>query len=108
MTRTEQQRHILKLTTDLEQYRDNARAKSRQPLALFKKYPAIVLTASVLVSGILVRYVLVAPLSVAIRLLGIPAVRALFPVVMNYLLKDSASMRAFIYCQYRALRDLHR
>lgn len=108
MTRTERQRHILKLSTELEQCRDFARAKSRQPLALIKKYPALALTTSALVCGIIARYVVVAPLSASVKLLGIPAIRALFPVMMNYLLKDSASMRAFIYCQYRAFRDLHR
>lgn len=108
MTRAERQRHILKLSADLALYRDFARARSRRPLALIKKYPLLTLTTSALVSGMMARLLLAAPLSASVKLLGIPAIRALFPVMMNYLVKDSASMRAFIYCQYRAFRDFHR
>jgi uncharacterized membrane protein len=108
MTRTQRQRHILKLTADLELCRDLTRAKSRQPLALVKKYPLLALTTSALVTGMMARLLLAAPLSASVKLLGVPAIRALFPMMMNYLVKDSASMRAFIYCQYRAFRDFHR
>lgn len=108
MTRAQRLSHILKLTADLQQHRDCARSHSNQPLALIKKHPVITMTTSALILGMFTRLVLAAPLSATVKLLGIPVVRSLFPVMVNYLMKDSASMRAFIDCQYRAFRDLHR
>jgi hypothetical protein len=99
---------ILKLTAELEQKRHIARANSDQPLALIRKYPAITMVSSALTLGILTRIVLAAPLSSVSMLLGIPLVRVLFLPLASTLLADSASMRAFIDCQYRAFRDLHR
>lgn len=108
MKRSQRCMQILKLTAELEQQRHIARLKSPQPVALIRKYPTITMISSALILGIFTRILLAAPLSASIKLLGIPLVRTLFLPLMSNLLADSASMRAFIDCQYRAFRDFHR
>lgn len=108
MKRAERCVQILKLTAELEHKRHIACSNSDQPLALIRKYPTITMVGCGLTLGILTRVLLASPLSSATKLLGIPLVRALFLSLASTLLVDSASMRAFIDCQYRAFRDLHR
>lgn len=108
MKRAERCFQILKLTAELEQKRRIAFLNNDQPLALIRKYPAITMVCSALTPGVLTRILLAAPLSSATKLLGIPLLRILFLPLTSTLLEDSANMRAFIDCQYRAFRDLHR
>jgi hypothetical protein len=108
MKRAERCMQILKLTAELEQKRHIARSHSDQPLTLIRQYPGLTMVSSALTLGILTRILLAAPFSSATKLLGIPLVRVLFLPLASTLLEDSASMRAFIDCQYRAFRDLHR
>lgn len=108
MKRAQRCMQILKLTAELEQKRHIARASSDQPLALIRKYPAFTMVSSALIVGILTRILMALPFSFVTKLLGIPLTRVLFLPLASTLLVDSASMRAFIDCQYRAFRDFHR
>ncbi len=108
MKRAQRCMQILELTAELEQKRLIARANSDQPLTLIRKYPAITMVSSALTLGFLTRILMALPLSFVTKALSFPLVRVLFLPLASTLLADSASMRAFIDCQYRAFRDFHR